>query len=301
MPYTIEIGVVGGSGLYVLDGLEAVEEKYLQTPFGAPSDAYVTGILAGRRVAFLPRHGRDHRLTPSEVNYRANIFGFKLLGVNRLVAVTAVGSLREAIHPGEIVLPDQLIDRTRQRKSSFFSHGAVAHIPFADPFCPHLTNRLFAATTAAGIEEKAFAVHHGGTLVCIEGPAFSTRAEAHLYRQWGCDIVGMTTLQEAKLAREAEICFAAMAMVTDYDCWQPTAEAVTADTVAATMASNIEMAKQILTRLIPALTATPTCRCGQALSGAIMSTATSIPAETKKRLEPLIGKYLNTKTSNQGI
>jgi 5'-methylthioadenosine phosphorylase len=297
LPYPIEIGVVGGSGLYALDGLEAVEEKYIQTPFGTPSDAYVTGILGGRRVAFLPRHGRGHRLTPSEVNYRANIFGFKRLGVSQLVAVTAVGSLRQAIHPGEIVLPDQLIDRTRQRESSFFERGVVAHIPFADPFCPRLANSLAAAAAAA--QDGAAAVHNGGTLVCIEGPAFSTRAEAHLYRQWGCDIVGMTTLQEAKLAREAEICFAAMAMVTDYDCWHTKAEAVTAEAVAATMAANIEVAKQMLARLIPNLSATPTCGCGQALGGAIMSTAASIPTETKKRLGLLIGKYLDGDSSNR--
>jgi 5'-methylthioadenosine phosphorylase len=294
VPHPIEIGVVGGSGLYALDGLEAVEEKNLQTPFGAPSDAYITGILEGRRVAFLPRHGRGHRLTPSEVNYRANIYGFKLLGVTQLVAVTAVGSLRETIHPGEIVLPDQLIDRTCQRESSFFGRGVVAHIPFADPFCGELGNSLFEAVAA---EEKAPTVHRGGTLVCIEGPAFSTRAEAHLYRQWGCDIVGMTTLQEAKLAREAEICFAAMAMVTDYDCWQPTAEAVTADVVAATMAANIEAAKRIVSSLIPALADPTACGCGQALSGAIMTAATAIPAGTKKRLEPLIGKYLKSESN----
>jgi 5'-methylthioadenosine phosphorylase len=233
-------------------------------------------------------------LAPSEVNYRANIYGFKLLGVTQLVAVTAVGSLREAIHPGEIVLPDQLIDRTRQRESSFFGHGVVAHIPFADPFCPRLGESLSAAATkAAAAGEGVSTVHRGGTLVCIEGPAFSTRAEAHLYRRWGCDIVGMTTLQEAKLAREAEICYAAMAMVTDYDCWHTAAEAVTADAVAATMAANIETAKRVLVRLIPALADPPACGCGQALSGALMSTAASIPAEAKKRLEPLIGKYLS--------
>jgi 5'-methylthioadenosine phosphorylase len=288
LPHPIEIGVVGGSGLYALDGLEAVEKKNIQTPFGAPSDAYVTGMLGGRRVAFLPRHGRAHRLTPSEVNYRANIFGFKLLGVTQMVAVTAVGSLREAIHPGEIVLPDQLIDRTRQRESSFFERGVVAHIPFADPFCPRLSHSL----AAAAAQDGDTVLHNGGTLVCIEGPAFSTRAEANLYRQWGSDIVGMTTLQEAKLAREAEICFAAMAMVTDYDCWHTKAEAVTAEAVVATMAANIEVAKQMLSRLIPDLPATPTCSCGQALSGAIMSTPAAIPTEAQKRLGPLIGKYL---------
>lgn len=283
----IEIGIVGGSGLYDLEGLSSVEEVNLETPFGPPSDAYVTGILDGRRVAFLPRHGRGHRFTPTEVNYRANIFGFKQLGVSQLLAVTAVGSLRERIHPGDILVPDQLIDRTRQRESSFFGQGVVAHIPFADPFCPQLAQGL-----AAKAEENAAAVHRGGTLVCIEGPAFSTRAEAHLYRQWGCDIVGMTTLQEAKLAREAEICYAAMAMVTDYDCWHATAETVTADAVATTMASNIDTAKRVLTDLIPGLRATPACPCQSALSGAIMSDPGTIPTDTHGRLEPLIGKYL---------
>jgi 5'-methylthioadenosine phosphorylase len=283
----IAIGIVGGSGLYALDGLEAVEEQILDTPFGRPSDAYITGILGRRRVAFLPRHGRGHRFTPSEVNYRANIYGFKQLGVRQLVAVTAVGSLREEIHPGEIVLPDQLIDRTRQRASSFFGDGVVAHIPFADPFCRSLGQSLAQTTVAA-----AAGVHHGGTLVCIEGPAFSTRAEAHLYRQWGCHIVGMTTLQEAKLAREAEICYAAMALVTDYDCWHETADAVTADAVAATMAANIDVAKGVLTRLIPALADTPDCSCRRALSGAIMSAPGAIPVEARKRLGPLIDKYL---------
>jgi 5'-methylthioadenosine phosphorylase len=282
-----EIGIVGGSGLYALDGLKAVEEVTLDTPFGSPSDAYITGVLEGRRVAFLPRHGRGHRFTPSEVNYRANIFGFKQLGVRQLVAVTAVGSLQAKIHPGEIVLPDQLIDRTRQRAASFFGEGVVAHVPFADPFCQTLGRGLVKAakTTTATI-------NRGGTLVCIEGPAFSTRAEAHLYRQWGCDIVGMTTLQEAKLAREAEICYGAMALVTDYDCWHETAEAVTAEAVAATMAANIGVAKQILARLIPVLVDTPACSCRSALSGAIMSAADIIPRAARQRLGLLIDKYL---------
>ncbi|MDJ0783652.1 MAG: S-methyl-5'-thioadenosine phosphorylase [Desulfosarcinaceae bacterium] len=284
---SIEIGIVGGSGLYALEGLHAVQEVALDTPFGKPSDTYITGTLGGRRVAFLPRHGRGHRFTPSEVNYRANIYGFKQLGVGQLLAVTAVGSLREKIHPGEIVLPDQLVDRTRRRESSFFGSGLVAHIPFADPFCSYLVTAL---ATAAG--SGAPAVHPLGTLVCIEGPAFSTRAEAHLYRQWGCDIVGMTTLQEAKLAREAEICYAAMAMVTDYDCWHATADAVTADAVSATMAANIETAKGILTRLIPQIHDTRGCSCQQALSGAIMSAAHTIPAATRSRLALLIDKYL---------
>jgi 5'-methylthioadenosine phosphorylase len=286
-PPPIEIGIVGGSGLYALEGLTAVEEVRLDTPFGSPSDPYITGTLGGRRVAFLPRHGRGHRFTPSEVNYRANIFGFKQLGVKQLVAVTAVGSLREKIHPGEIVLPDQLIDRTRQRASTFFGGGVVAHIPFADPFCSRLGQAL-----AKIAEANAAKVHLSGTLVCIEGPAFSTRAEAHLYRRWDCDIVGMTTLQEAKLAREAEICYAAMAMVTDYDCWHAAAEAVTADAVAATMAANIDVAKRVLTGLIPVLPATPACLCQSALSGAIMSAPEAIPGKTRRLLEPLIGKYL---------
>jgi 5'-methylthioadenosine phosphorylase len=293
-PTTAEIGIVGGSGLYALDDLETIAEVELDTPFGAPSDAYITGVLGGRRVAFLPRHGRGHRFTPSEVNYRANIFGFKRLGVRQLVAVTAVGSLREKIHPGEIVLPDQLFDRTRQRASTFFGDGVVAHLPFADPFCHPLGQSLAQAAQAT-----AARVHRGGTLVCIEGPAFSTRAEAHLYRRWDCDIVGMTTLQEAKLAREAEICYAAMALVTDYDCWHTTADAVTADAVAATMAANLEVAKQIVARLIPALADTPDCGCRSALSGAIMSAPDAIPAEARQRLGLLIDKYLPGDSSNR--
>lgn len=286
-PNDIEIGILGGSGLYALDGLENVAEVVLETPFGEPSDAYITGNLGERRVAFLPRHGRGHRLTPSEVNYRANIFGFRRLGVRQLLSVTAVGSLREELHPGEIVLPDQLVDRTRRRESSFYGGGVVAHIPFADPFCHRLDQVLAVAAT-----ETDAGVHRGGTLVCIEGPAFSTRAEAHLYRQWGCDIVGMTTLQEAKLAREAEICYAAMAMVTDYDCWHTTAEAVTADAVAATMAANIDTAKAILARLIPTLPDTSSCDCRSALAGAIMTAPEAIPDEARERLGLLIDAYL---------
>lgn len=286
-----EIGIIGGSGLYHMAALSRIETIALRTPFGEPSDPYVVGDLMGRRVAFLPRHGRGHRLLPSELNYRANIFGFKQLGVARILSITAVGSLRETIHPLDIVIPDQFVDRTRKRESTFFGSGVVAHIEFADPVCPELS-----AILAAVARELNATVHEGGCLVCIEGPAFSTRAESALYRQWGMDIVGMTSLQEAKLAREAEICYAAVAMVTDYDAWHTEAAPVTVETVVAHVHRNAELAGRIVCEAVPRIARQGGCRCGSALKGAIMTDPGSIPDRIASDLNPLIGKYLKTDT-----
>ena len=282
----IQIGVVGGSGIYAMDGFTHIEEHRISTPFGSPSDAYMVGRLNGIKVAFLPRHGRKHDCLPSDVNYRANIFGFKTLGITHLVGITAVGSLREHIAPLDIVVPDQLVDRTRQRPSTFFGGGIVAHVPFADPFCPVLSDLVY--TSAAGLGAN---VHKGGTLVSIEGPAFSTRAESNLYRQWGIDIIGMTTLQEAKLAREAEICYSAMAMVTDYDCWRKDGETVSVEAVVATFTRNIATAKAIVQDLVPKITLKRECSCSHSLSGAIMTKPEDISEETRQRVWPIIEKY----------
>jgi 5'-methylthioadenosine phosphorylase len=241
MNKNISIGIIGGSGLYEMQGLKDVKHFSLDTPFGAPSDAYVIGTLEGVRVAFLPRHGKGHRLSPSELNFRANIYGFKKLGVEHLISVTAVGSLKESIRPLDIVIPDQFYDCTKKRVSTFFGNGLVAHIAFADPVCPDLAKLIFKGGTQVGAS-----IHRGGTLLCIEGPAFSTRAESNVYRQWGMDIIGMTSLQEAKLAREAEICYAAMAMVTDFDCWHAEESEVNVETVVQNLKKNISFAKKII-------------------------------------------------------
>jgi 5'-methylthioadenosine phosphorylase len=236
------IGVIGGSGLYEMEGLEQVEEVVLETPFGAPSDAYITGVLNGVKMAFLPRHGRGHRLLPSEVNYRANIYGMKQLGVQRIISVSAVGSLKEAIAPGHIVIPDQFIDRTKGvREATFFGNGIVAHVGFADPTCSCLSDKLFRAAQKAGA-----VTHKGGTYICMEGPAFSTRAESNLYRSMGGDIIGMTNLTEAKLAREAEICYGVIALSTDYDCWHETHDDVTVEAILEIMHKNVVMSKAII-------------------------------------------------------
>jgi 5'-methylthioadenosine phosphorylase len=285
----IKIGVIGGSGIYEMDGITKIEEIVISTPFGNPSDKFMIGHLNGIKVAFLPRHGRGHGLLPSEVNFRANIFGFKKLGITHLLAITAVGSLQENIPPLDIVIPDQLIDRTYNRESTFFGNGIAAHIPFAKPFCPVLSDLLF--ESASGNTTK---VHKGGTLVSIEGPAFSTKAESKLYQKWGIDIIGMTTLQEAKLAREAEICFAAMAMVTDYDCWKEDSEDVTVETVVSNLAKNASCAQEIIQDIIPKIEAHShrTCICANSLNGAIMTQMGCINTDTRKRLEPLIKKYI---------
>ena len=282
-----EIGVIGGSGLYSLPGLEGARELRLDTPWGAPSDAYVLGTVKGRRVAFLARHGRGHRILPSELNFRANIFGFKKLGVERILSFSAVGSLREDLPPQMFVLPDQFFDRTRGRISTFFGDGMVAHIAFAEPICPALLDGLHQACRAAEVP-----VHRGGTYVCMEGPAFSTKAESHVHRSWKMDIIGMTNLQEAKLAREAEICYVTVAMVTDYDCWHPDHDAVTVEQIITNLNKNSENAARVLMHAVEAMPAARTCRCGSALSNALLTAPDKIPPETRRKLDLLIGKYL---------
>jgi 5'-methylthioadenosine phosphorylase len=284
-----EIGVIGGSGLYSLPGLEQIEELSIDTPWGAPSDAYVLGTLKGRRVAFLARHARGHRILPSELNFRANIFGFKKLGVERILSFSAVGSLREDLAPQTFVLPDQFFDRTRGRISTFFGNGLVAHISFADPVCPALLELMDKACRAAGV-----AVHRGGTYICMEGPAFSTKAESHVYRSWKMDIIGMTNLQEAKLAREAEICYVTVAMVTDYDCWHPDHDAVTVEQIIANLTKNSANAARVLLHAVEAMPAKRDCPCGSALKGALLTAPDKVPPETRKNLNLLVGKYLTT-------
>jgi 5'-methylthioadenosine phosphorylase len=287
MNKNIGIGIIGGSGLYEMEELTDVENVSMETPFGAPSDSYVVGTLEGIPVAFLSRHGRGHRLTPSELNFRANIYGFKKLGVEQLISVTAVGSLKENIRPLDIAVPDQFFDCTKTRPSTFFGNGLVAHIAFADPVCPDLAKLIYQGGTKVGVS-----IHRGGTLLCIEGPAFSTRAESNLYRQWGMDIIGMTSLQEAKLAREAEICYAAMAMVTDFDCWHEDESEVNVETVVQNLKKNISLAKKIIQVVVPKISDERKCICARALNNAIMTEAGAIPPETRKKLELLVGKYL---------
>ncbi len=287
----IHIGIIGGSGVYEIEGFSQIEEVAVSTPFGEPSDAYIIGDLNGVRVAFLPRHGRGHVWLPSELNYRANIFGFKSLGISHIIAVTAVGSLQEDRPPLDMVIPDQLIDRTRQRQSTFFGQGIVAHIPFAEPFCPRLSQLLY--DTAKSVVDR---VHKGGTLVTIEGPAFSTKAESGLFRKWGCDIIGMTTFQEAKLSREAEICYAALAMVTDYDCWKEgSTDEVSVETVVANLKKNSSNAQAIITDILPAIPKQRSCLCVNSLQGAIMTAPDSISQDTRKKLALLIEDRVSAK------
>ena len=281
------LGVIGGSGLYEMAGLEGARSERLATPFGEPSDAYVLGTIGGRDIAFLARHGRGHRLLPTEINFRANIHGFKALGVERLVSVSAVGSMKEALHPLDVVIPDQFIDATRQRPSTFFGGGIVAHVSLADPVCAALADRLEAAARDNGAR-----VHRGGGYLCIEGPQFSTRAESHVFRSLGVDVVGMTNVQEAKLAREAEICYATVAMVTDYDCWKEDEEPVTVDEVVSRLKDNARMAQSILTRTLAALPDRRDCPCASALKNAILTDPARIPAETRERLRLIAGRYL---------
>ena len=282
------IGIIGGSGLYEMEGLERVEERRVETPFGAPSDAYIIGSLAGRRVAFLARHGRGHRLMPSELNFRANVFGFKLLGAEWVISASAVGSMREDLPPLDIVIPDQFFDRTKGRASTFFGGGLVAHVSFADPTCQVLGGQLFAAGQSVGAQ-----MHHGGTYLCIEGPQFSTRAESRIYRNWGVDVIGMTNLQEAKLCREAEICYATLALVTDYDVWHETEQDVSVEAVVAILKQNAETAKAIIKATVSAFPAgREGCSCGSALQDAIITARDAIPADVRERLRPIIGKYV---------
>src|SRR5438094_7886590 len=281
------LGVIGGSGLYELPGLSAVERVRLETPFGDPSDEFVIGRLGGTRLVFLPRHGRGHRLLPSELPFCANLYGMKKLGADWVVAVSAVGSLREEIAPGHVVVPAQFIDRTRGRRSTFFGGGVVAHVQFADPLCPALSRALAAAARA----EKA-TVHERGVYVCMEGPHFSTRAESHLYRSWGAHVIGMTNLQEAKLAREAEICLATLALATDYDCWNAAHGEVEIEDVLRVLAANVGLARRTITRVAAALPARTGCPCPTALDHAIVTERAAIPATVRRELAPLLGRHL---------
>ena len=281
-----EIGIIGGSGLYSMPGFEAQEEVRLETPFGAPSDSFVVGKLAGRTVAFLARHGRGHRISPSELNFRANIYAMKSLGVERVISLSAVGSLKEEHRPLDFVIPDQFVDRTRGRVSTFFGEGLVAHISFADPVCPQLADVVSQACTTAGVNVKK-----GGTYLCMEGPAFSTKAESNLYRSWGMDVIGMTNLQEAKLAREAEICYVTIAMVTDYDCWHSDHDAVTVTDIIANLMKNAEHACNVVVKAVESMPAERTCKCGSALAHAIITDRKLAPEATRRKLDLIIGKY----------
>jgi 5'-methylthioadenosine phosphorylase len=285
---TASIGIIGGSGLYQMEGLTVLDERNLETPFGDPSDAYVIGEIDGVRVAFLSRHGRGHRLSPSELNYRANLFGFKLLGVHTILSASAVGSMKEEYAPTDIVFPHQFIDRTRHRPDTFFGDGIVAHVSFADPICAGASFTMSKVAREVGAR-----VHEGGVYLCMEGPQFSTRAESHLYRSWNVDVIGMTNLQEAKLAREAEICYATMALVTDYDCWYEGHDDVTVETVLAYLAKNAATAQTILRNsIVPAANRKRDCACPNALQYAIITQPSAITAEAKHRLAPVIGKYV---------
>jgi 5'-methylthioadenosine phosphorylase len=281
------VGVIGGSGLYEMEGLEEIQTVSVTTPFGDPSDAFIIGHLEGVKVAFLPRHGRAHRIQPSSLNFRANIYGMKKLGVQWIIGVSAVGSMKESIHPGDMVVPDQFIDRTVGRKSTFFSDGIVGHISFADPVCPELSRILFQAGNQVGAT-----VQKGGTYLCIEGPQFSTRAESKLYRTWGVDVIGMTNIPEAKLAREAEICYATIAFATDYDCWHGTEEDVSIGEVLKILAQSSKTAKRAIREAIKHIPDTRQCVCATALEHALITDKKMIPEKTKKDLEPIIGKYI---------
>jgi 5'-methylthioadenosine phosphorylase len=284
----VSIGIIGGSGLYQMAGLTEAQEVAVETPFGKPSDNFIVGKIEGKRVAFLARHGRGHRILPSELNFRANIFAMKKLGVEKIISASAVGSLREEHRPLDIVLPDQFFDRTRGRISTFFGEGLVVHVSFAHPVCSHLGDQLIDASAQSGVPVK-----RGGTYLCMEGPAFSTVAESNVYRSWGMDIIGMTNLQEAKLAREAEICYATVALVTDYDCWHPDHDAVTVDQVIAVLNQNSENGQKLIRAAVRVLDDQRPCKCGSALKSAILTDRAKVPTEIKEKLELLIGKYLS--------
>ena len=288
------IGIIGGSGLYHIDGLEKVREVRVRTPFGAPSDALVVGNVGGVRVVFLSRHGRGHRTNPSSINYRANIYALKSVGVTQVISVSAVGSMKDSIHPGDVVLPDQFIDLTKRRVSTFFEEGIVAHVGFAEPICRWLADALEQAGRSVGAS-----LQRGGTYVCMEGPQFSTKAESRLYRQWGVDVIGMTNMPEAKLAREAELCYATVALATDYDCWHETEEAVTVEAILATLYKNVELAKQLLKSVVPTLEPDRTCGCHQALKNALVTAPDHIPASTKRRLNLLIAPYVRKRKGSR--
>jgi len=282
-----DVGIIGGSGLYEMEGLADVRELKLDTPFGPPSDDLILGTMEGKSVAFLPRHGRGHRILPHELNYRANVYAMKQIGVQWILSVAAVGSLKEKYEPLHMVIPDQLVDRTQKRQSTFFGRGLVAHVAFAHPFCSNLSSVLAEACAEAG------ATHHeGGTYVCIEGPQFSTRAESELYRSWGMDIIGMTNLQEARLSREAEICYATLAMVTDYDCWHPDHDSVTAEQIIANLGKNAGTARAILREALRRLPVPRDCECESALEYALVTPEKLVPADVKRELAPIVGRYM---------
>jgi 5'-methylthioadenosine phosphorylase len=284
------VGVIGGSGLYDIEGLNSARSIQVRTPFGNPSDAITVGSLDGIRVAFLSRHGRGHLLNPSGINYRANIFALKSLGVSHVISVSAVGSMKESIQPGDVVVPDQFIDLTKRRVSTFFDHGVVAHVAFGEPICTELGQALLSAGERVGAT-----LHRSGTYLCMEGPQFSTKAESRLYRQWGVDVIGMTNMPEAKLAREAELCYATLALVTDYDCWHETEEAVTVEAVLNTLHRNVALAKEILRAAMPAFTNPVECPCHRALDNAILTAQDRIPSAARKKLSLLIGRALSPK------
>ena len=284
-----EIGIIGGSGLYSMPGFGDIHELSLETPFGKPSDAYVLGTLEGRKVAFLSRHGRGHRYMPTEINYRANIHGFKQLGVERILSLSAVGSLKEEHHPLDFVVPDQFIDRTRHRVDTFFGDGLVVHVGFGHPICGDLAKVAVDACGRAGVNVKS-----GGTYLNMEGPQFSTKAESNLYRSWGLDVIGMTNLTEARLAREAELCYATVAMVTDYDCWHEEHDHVTVDQIVAVLLKNAEHACTVVREAVAAMPRTRDCKCGSALKSAIITQKSAVPAATLERLRLLVGKYFDS-------
>ncbi len=287
MANSIGIGIVGGSGLYDMEGLAEIEEVNVETPFGEPSDSYRTGTLEGQRVAFLARHGRGHTISPSELNFRANIYGFKALGVERILSASAVGSLKEEHRPLDIVLPDQFFDRTKARVSTFFGDGLVAHVGFGDPVCPELADVVVSASADCGVPVK-----RGGTYLCMEGPQFSTKAESETYRSWGMDVIGMTNLQEAKLAREAEMCYTTMALVTDYDCWHPDHDAVTVADIIDNLQKNSLNAQSLIKAAVKSMPKGRECGCGHALRHALITDPAKVPAATRERLSLLVGKYL---------
>ncbi len=286
----VTVGVIGGSGLYDIEGLTSARPIRVRTPFGAPSDAITVGLLDGIRVAFLSRHGRRHLLNPSAINYRANIFALKSLGVSHVISISAVGSMKESVHPGDVVVPDQFIDLTKRRVSTFFDNGVVAHVAFGEPICAELRQALLSAGERVGAT-----LHRNGTYLCMEGPQFSTKAESRLYRQWGVDVIGMTNMPEAKLAREAELCYATLALVTDYDCWHESEEAVTVEAVLGTLHRNVALAKQILRVVMPSFVDPIDCPCHRALDNAILTAPNRIPTAVRKKLAVLIDRPLTQK------
>ena len=288
------IGIIGGSGLYDIEGLRKVKERSVRTPFGAPSDKVMLGELDGIRVAFLSRHGRGHRIGPSEINYRANIYALKSLGVRRVISVSAVGSMKAAIKPGDVVLPDQFIDFTKRRASTFFEGGIIAHVALGEPICASLATDLLASARSVGAT-----VHRGGVYLCIEGPQFSTKGESRLYRQWGVDVIGMTNMPEAKLAREAELCYATLALVTDYDCWHETEEAVTVDAILAVLSQNVALAKRMLRLVVPSTAGAVDCACHCALQNAIVTAPDRMPASLRRKLALLMDRIASAKKGVQ--